>query len=242
MGPGTASVGSVLHPVGDLPAGVYWRRRALVLGIALSVAGGGGWLASSVGPGAPPVDPAASGASAAPPSLGAPSLEQVVPSLASVQTPAEAAAVTTEPSPETAPVPAPAPVEVLPCSDDVLGVDVVPEAPEAAVGSKPTLTLVVTNTGAVSCTRSLDAGLREVVLLDAAGTRVWGSNDCFPEVSSDPRTLAAGETASFPLQWGGLTSEPTCTAARVNPPAGSYQLQGRLDTKVGGATPFTLVT
>ncbi len=234
----------MLHPVGELPAGVYWRRRALVLGIALSVAGGGGWLASSVGSATAPATPAAAAAS---PSLGAPSLEQVVPSLASVQTPAEAAATTTapvpEPTPEPTPEPAPAPgpAEGLPCADDALAVDVVPEAPQAVVGTKPTFTLVVTNTAAVSCTRSLDAGLREVVLLDAAGARVWGSNDCFPETSSEPRTLAAGEAVSYPVQWGGLTSEPTCTVPRVNPPAGAYQLQGRLDTRVGNPTPLTLV-
>ena len=230
----------MLHPVGELPAGVYWRRRALVLGIALSVVGGGGWLASSVGSGTTPVT--ATTASAATPSLGAPSLEQVVPSLAAVQTPAEPAPVTTGPAPAPEPVTPAGPVEGQPCADDVLAVDVVPEAPQAAVGSKPTFTLVVTNTAGVSCTRSLDAGLREVVLLDATGTRVWGSNDCFPEQSSEPRTLAAGEAVSFPVQWGGLSSEPTCTAARVNPPAGAYQLQGRLDTRVGNATPFSLVT
>jgi hypothetical protein len=127
------------------------------------------------------------------------------------------------------------------CADDMIAVDVVPEAPQAAVGSKPTFTLVVTNTSSVPCTRSLDAGLREVVLLDAAGARVWGSNDCFPEVSSDPRTLAVGEAVSFPLQWGGRTSTPGCATPRTDPPAGSYTLQGRLGTKVGTPAPFVLV-
>ena len=57
--------------------------------------------------------------------------------------------------------------------------------------------------------RTLDKGLQEIVLLDGAGNRVWGSNDCFPEASSDVRTLAPGEALAFPLVWGGLTSEPT---------------------------------
>ena len=59
----------------------------------------------------------------------------------------------------------------------------------------------------------LDKGLQEIVLLDGAGNRLWGSNDCFPEASDDPRTLAPGRAVAFPLVWGGLTSEPTCTAA-----------------------------
>jgi hypothetical protein len=108
------------------------------------------------------------------------------------------------------------------------------------VGSKPVLDLVVTNTSAVSCVRALDKGLQEVVLLDAAGGRVWGSNDCFPEATSDLRTLAAGQVVDFPITWGGLTSEPTCTAPRVAPPTGTYVLRGRLDTKLSADTALAL--
>ncbi|MEI4273496.1 MucR family transcriptional regulator [Klenkia sp. LSe6-5] len=238
----------MLHPVGDLPAGVYWRRRALVLGIAASLLGGGGWLVASTVPTTETDPQVAASSGPAQPSLEAPSLEQVVPSLASVQTPAapeegSATASAAPPAEETAaaPVTAAAPDPGQPCTDDMVAVDVLPGAPQATVGSKPTMTLVVTNVSGVPCTRSLDAGLREIVLLDGAGARVWGSNDCFPEVSSDARVLAAGEAVGFPLQWGGLTSEPACTAPRSAPPAGAYSLQGRLDTKVGDPTPFTLV-
>src|SRR5947209_8177858 len=38
------TVPGVLHPVGPLPAAIYWRRRALVLTLLLSVLGGGGWV------------------------------------------------------------------------------------------------------------------------------------------------------------------------------------------------------
>ncbi len=235
----------MLHPVGELPAVVYWRRRALLLGLLLALVVGGGWVAiaaASGGGGAAPTADARS--SSAAPTLGTPSLEQVVPSLAAVQTPAppsESAA----PEPSTA---APAETPAAPaytegqgCTDEMIAVDVRPEPAQAAVGSKPTFTLVVTNTSPVSCTRSLDAGLREIVLIDGSGNRVWGSNDCFPENSNDPRTLAAGEQVLLPVLWGGLTSDPGCTAQRVNPPAGEYQLQGRLDTRVGAPAPFTLV-
>ena len=75
---------------------------------------------------------------------------------------------------------------------------------------------------------------------DAAGNRVWGSNDCFPENSSDTRTLAPGESVAFPLVWGGLTSEPTCTAARTAPAPGRYVLRGRLDTEVSADVPLTI--
>jgi hypothetical protein len=240
-GPPTVSVLGVLHPVGPLPAAVYWRRRALLLGLVLAVLVGGGWLTVAAATGRADDAPVAAGATGtAGSSAGTPSLEQVVPSLAAVQMPTPAPKPT--PAPATTPVPAPAPVLVDggPCTDDMISVAVRPSEPSVAVGSKPTLVLVVTNTSPVSCTRALDKGLQEIVLLDAGGSRVWGSNDCFPEASSDTRTLAAGQAVEFPITWGGRTSEPTCTAPRVTPPRGTYVLRGRLDTKLSADAAFTL--
>ena len=88
--------------------------------------------------------------------------------------------------------------------------------------------------------RALDKGLQEMVLLDHAGGRVWGSNDCFPESSSDLRMLAPGEVVVFPVVWAGLGSEPTCTAARVPPAPGAYVVRARLDTAVSPDAAFTI--
>ena len=110
----------------------------------------------------------------------------------------------------------------------------------AAVGSMPTFELLVTNISSVPCVRALDKGLQEIELLDASGRRIWGSNDCFPEASTDLRTLAPGETVTLPVLWGGLTSEPTCTAPRVPPAAGAYVVRGRLDTKVSTDAPLAI--
>jgi hypothetical protein len=109
-----------------------------------------------------------------------------------------------------------------------------------AIGSKPTLLLVVQNKSRVPCVRALDKELQEVVLLDARGTRMWGSNDCFPSAGRDIRTLPPGAAVSLPLVWGGLTSEPTCTAPRLRPAAGAYVLRGRLDTKTSPDAAITL--
>jgi hypothetical protein len=111
---------------------------------------------------------------------------------------------------------------------------------QVPLGAKPTFELVATNVSAVPCVRALDKGLQELVLLDAAGNRVWGSNDCFPETSADLRTLAPGEAVSLPVLWSGLTSEPTCTAPRVAPAAGTYVVRGRLDTKVSTDAPLVV--
>jgi hypothetical protein len=230
------TVRGVLHPVGKLPAAVYWRRRLTVLALVLVVLGGAGWLGVVLLTGGDAGGTtAAAAAGSARPSAPLPALERVVPSLSSVSTPTPPAARAAEPVPVTPPAPAPGD----PCSDDMISLEVA-TPPTVSVGTKPTFELVVANTSAVPCSRTLDKGLQEIVLLDSEGGRIWGSNDCFPEASTDTRTLAAGEVVTFPLVWGGLTSEPTCTAARSNPAPGSYVLRGRLDTKVSADVPLTL--
>src|SRR3954451_16043292 len=80
----------VLHPVGPLPAAVYWRRRLLVLTLLLAVLGGGGWLAAAAvpgGAGGTATSAAAATTHVAAPDDEPPALAQVVPSLANVQTP-----------------------------------------------------------------------------------------------------------------------------------------------------------
>jgi hypothetical protein len=223
------SVAAVLHPVGPLPAAVYWRRRVLVLTLLLSVLGGGGWVGYAVATGRfDDGTTTAAATSSVPPAT--PALERVVPALAGVQVPAVAAPTTAAASSTPA---------VGPCTDDMIAVEV--RAPASvAVGTQATFALVVTNAALVPCTRSLDAQLQELVLVDAAGNRIWGSNDCLAETSTDPRTLVPGEAVSFAVEWSGLTSEPTCTAQRMPPPPGAYLLAGRLDTKGSPELPVTI--
>jgi hypothetical protein len=224
----------VLHPVGKLPAAVYWRRRVLLLTVVLAVLGGVVWLGVTVLAGTG----SAGGAAAATRARPVPALERVVPSLGAVATPTPPLVTTSGAALGPAPA-VPDPVAGAPCTDDMIGLEVRTPG-SAAVGSKPTFELLVSNISAVACVRALDKGRQELQLFDGSGNRIWGSNDCFPETSSDPRTLAPGEVVTIPLVWGGLTSEPTCTALRANPAPGSYTVRGRLDTKVSPDTPLTL--
>jgi hypothetical protein len=221
----------VWHPVGELPAHVYWRRRVIVLTVLLAVLGGAGWLGFTL-----LSDRSGGDAAASDTAVPEPALERVVPSLSAVATPDPPPVVAAA---EQSAAPAPQPAAGGPCTDDMLALEM--RAPQsAAVGSKPTFEIAVANISAVPCVRALDKGLQEIVMFDAAGTRVWGSNDCFPEATSDPRTLLPGEVVTLPLVWGGLTSEPTCTAARANPAPGTYLLRARLDTKVSADASITL--
>ena len=224
----------MLHPVGKLPAAVYWRRRLTLLVLVLALLAGAAWVVVFLLSGRDGESAAASTASARS-SAPLPALERVVPSVSAVSTPTPPEVLVAEVVPAAPPPPAPGD----PCTDEMISLEV-RTPPTVAVGSKPTFELLVANVSAVPCTRTLDKGLQELLLLDPAGARVWGSNDCFPEAGVDPRTLAPGEVVTFPLVWGGLTSEPTCTAPRSAPAPGNYLLRGRLDTKTSADVPLTL--
>jgi hypothetical protein len=232
----------VFHPVGPLPTAVYWRRRLLVLGGTLGVLVGGGWLGLAMGTAPDRPDTVIAGATGQAPAA-TPALEQVLPSLAAVQVPT-AAPSSSSAAPAAAPTAAPAapagPVSGGPCTDDMIAVEVRPNPPATPAGSKPTFDLVVTNVSPVACVRTLDKGLQEIVLIDGPGNRVWGSNDCFPEASTDVRTLQPGEAAVFPVLWSGLSSTPGCAGDRSTPAAGAYVLRGRLDTKASADAALTL--
>jgi hypothetical protein len=221
----------VLHPVGKLPATVYWRRRLVLLAVLVVLFGGGGWAGyllmtrtASASAGPTTTRPA-----------GTPALERVVPPFAGILSPSPMASVIPSVAPRT---PA-GPIPGGPCSDAMIGL-AVQAPPSAPVGSKPTFTIVVTNTSPVPCVRALDKGLQEIVLLDAPGHRTWGSNDCFPEASSDRRLLAPHQAVALPIVWGGRTSAPGCQAARVLPRPGAYVLRGRIGSKLSPNTPFRL--
>jgi hypothetical protein len=224
-----------LHPVGKLPGSVYWRRRLLALTLLLVVLGGAGWLGVTLLTGRAGTSSASAASTGTTRASQEPALERVVPSLSVVATPTPPPAA----GPPVVTPAVPAPVAGGPCTDDMLGLEVRTPG-SAAAASKPTFELLVSNVSSVPCVRALDKGLQELQIFDLAGNRVWGSNDCFPEASSDPRTLAPGEVVTIPLVWGGLTSEPTCTAARGTPAPGNYVVRGRLDTKVSADAPLTL--
>ena len=237
----TTTVSAVLHPVGKLPTSVYWRRRLVVLAVLLAVLAGVGWLVVSLsgraGADAPDRDDAAASRSSVP----TPALERVLPSLAGVRPPAPGSAV---PLPDTRPPPQPpataaAPAPGSPCTDDMIEVAVRAPA-RVPAGSKPTLEIVVRNVAPVPCVRAVDQELQEILLLDAGGARVWGSNDCFPEESDRRVTLRPRAAVTLPIVWGGLTSAPGCAGERTVPPTGDYLLRARLDTERSADVPIRI--
>lgn len=124
------------------------------------------------------------------------------------------------------------------CADSVLTLRATTGAPTYAVGDRPIIGVSVTNSGSVACTRDLSGSLQVFTVYTAAGARVWSTSDCFPGEGTDVRTLAPGESVQYNVKWSGTSSSPGCKAARVQVPAGQYQV--RVDIGSLHATPAAL--
>jgi hypothetical protein len=247
----------VLHPVGPLPASVYWRRRGLVLaGVVLalvllvSLLGGGGG-------GGVPVTVAAGGADGG----GEPEVGASTPSGSPAQ-PTASGSLTGTPAPldETGPGedaggggsggsgPAAATAgrssasplgPPRPCADAALRLTVTAGQSVYQVGDMPVIELAVQNTSTATCTRDLGAA-RQEVLLYAGTARIWSSNDCYPDGERDVQALLPHERATFSVKWSGLSSTPGCASTRSRVGPGRYRLLGRLGTLQSSPATLTL--
>jgi hypothetical protein len=242
-----ATVVRVLHPVGPLPASVYWRRRAvafaglvvvlLLLWAVLPDGGDDTPRDSAAAVGSPsPTEPAAaatstgSGGLTASPASDDPGRAGDGPA----PTATSAAATTAPATPKPTPPPAP-----KPCPDSALRLTVAPAQPAYVVGQAPVLRLQVRNVGTLSCTRDLGAALQEVLLYQGT-QRLWSSNDCYPEGERDQELMRPGVVYTFSVTWSGLVSRPKCAGTRTRVGAGAYTLVARLGSLVSPRAPLTL--
>jgi hypothetical protein len=235
----------VLHPVGPLPASVYWRRRLLVLGGALVVlavvwslaAGGGRPRASNTASVDPSRTPASGGAS---PSASTSSPSGTVPESISATPPAADPGRPTGGSEGAATTSAAGRGNPTgPCTDAALRLTVAPHEPSYPVGQMPVVMLTVHNASRSACTRDLGAALQEVLLYEGT-KRLWSSNDCYPGGAKDVRTLRAGEKVRFWVRWSGLSSRPGCEGERRRVGPGRYALIGRLGTLSSPRAPLVM--
>ncbi|WP_327006971.1 hypothetical protein OHA72_06620 [Dactylosporangium sp. NBC_01737] len=205
--------------VGPLPAGVYWRRRAIIGGALLIVV----MLlwAQCSGP-----DPKRTPASAQSPSAGVTATADPTPT---VQTPTTGDAVTSAPASSTSSAPAVA--STLPvCADADLSLVASPEQPVQFRGAYLKFFLKIKNVSARDCTRDLGADFQELYL-QVGALKMWSSDQCDAPHGSQPTTLKPSIEVSFSTTWNGKATNNGC-ANREVPPAGKYELVGRLDTKL----------
>ena len=232
----------MLHPVGPLPASVYWRRRASAFAAMLLLLVVG-WAALPDG-GSDRPDTAAAVSSPTPEGGATPSSLAATPPGGGGGSgggrPVDPATATPTPGPTPASSPPARPAPPKPCPDSALQLRVLPERPAYRVGEQPVLDLVVRNVSTAACVRDLGAAHQEVLLYDGSNRRLWSSNDCYPGGTRDPQVLGPGDSASFSVTWSGLSSRPKCAGERVRVGPGGYMLVGRLGTLVSKRSPIRL--
>lgn len=238
--------------VGPLPPAVYWRRRAVVLAAGIlflvvvlySCSGSGDNTASpqrSPSPSASAGDPAPSG-SVLNPQTGAPPSGAADPDTAGDGSGGEGG-----PAPTTAAPPAPqAPVAGAAgdgtCTD--AEISVVPVALPASVrqGAAVDLQLKIKNISNRTCSRDVGADLQEL-FVKAGAEKVWSSDTCGTAKGSDVQPFTPGFERAYQVGWNGRDTSRCAggVAAGPPPPAGTYQVFGRLDGKLSAPVKLTIV-
>ena len=208
---------ALMNPRGPLPPGVYWRRRvvlaaAVVLLFALLLRSCGGGDAR----------------------LGQ---TQPSPSASPSSTPSASPSASPRPSVTASPTPTRVPGE--PCRRGELKVEAVTDAKTYAPTARPKLTIKVTNTGPVACTRDLGSAATELRVL-SGNDRVWSSDDCTNKGEPDIVTLPPRGSESATVTWARRRSSPGCDGERPAVPPGTYRLVARAGDVTSAPVSFVL--
>lgn len=218
-----------LEPQGPLPPQIYWRRRALALGIALLV------IALLVGGAIALFGGSGSKNTAKTDTSQTPQPQNKTP----VVPPAES-------SPEPTPTPTAAvePPPVLQpgddCPDSTLAVKGVTNAPQYVIGDQPKFTMIVTNIGLVACKRDVGAAVLAAYVYSLDNNRLWSNLDCAPSNETLVKTFNPGEQVTTEVTWTGMGSAPQCPLPREPIGPGTYNLVVQLGNLRSAAVPFAL--
>jgi hypothetical protein len=238
--------------VGPLPPAVYWRRRAVVLGAGLlflivllyscNGAGNSGTTPQSKTTPTPTAAPDAAGPSVVPePSGSTPPPQAGAPSAG----PGGDEGAPGSPGGSTGsgndgPV-APGGSGDGACTDaEIL---VTPVAVPASVRHETglSLQLKIKNRSDRTCSRDVGADVQELYVKSGA-EKVWSSDTCGNVKGTDVQSFTPGFERSYQVDWNGRSSsqcrDGLASGAYASP--GTYQLFGRLDTKISEPVKFTI--
>jgi hypothetical protein len=211
--------------VGPLPASVYWRRRAIVLGGTLLIVFlvAQACIAASASPGdgstaTPPPSPPATGS--APDSPAAP-----VDRTATGDSDTSPAAV------DAGRGAAPPAGDAEQCTDDEILVSASASRTEFAVGETVQFEIRIRNDSDRTCRRDIGGDLRELRLNQGTGAnKVWSSRDCAAPTGSNEAELPPGHEERYYIAWNGRSTDD-CDGDQPHGPLvepGDYQLFARL--------------
>lgn len=215
-----------LEPHGPLPSQIYWRRRALAIGIAVVVVGIIAAIVAVIvtsSSGAESKSTDASATAAPPTPLPGENPEVKTP----VVPPAQHAPPPTA-TPTAAVTPPPLLKEGDDCPDSTLAVKGITSQPEYVVGDQPKFTMVVTNIGLVACKRDVGAAVLAAYVYSLDNNRLWSNLDCAPSNETLVKTFNPGEQVTTEVTWTGMGSGPQCPMPRQPIGPGTYNLMVQL--------------
>ncbi|WP_446224067.1 hypothetical protein ACTWPB_02185 [Nocardia sp. IBHARD005] len=224
----------MLEPNGPLSPEIYWRRRALAIGVILVALAIVIWLVTMVARGGD------SGGAENAAATTTTSAESSASETSSTPSSASSAPSSGSATPSTTASAAGQPV-ALPCSDQSLALKVTVGQPTYRVGDQPAFGTVITNISSAACSRDLGAGPQFLVYTLDGQRRLWASNDCNQDDQAE-LTLAAGAQLSYKGTWFGTTSQPQCAGDRLPVPAGAYMVVAQLGAVRSAAEPFNLAS
>jgi hypothetical protein len=224
-----------LEPRGPLSPEIYWRRRALAIGvgvvlIAIVVAIVVAVMSGSAGANT-------SNAAKKP-------AQSAQPANPEVKTQVEPPAGVDAGQPPETPTAAVQPPPVLnagdDCPDSTLAVKGLTNAPQYAIGDQPKFVMVVTNIGLVACKRDVGAAVLAAYVYSLDNKRLWSNLDCAPSNETLVKTFAPGEQVTTAVTWTGMGSAPHCPLPRPAIGPGTYNLVVQLGNLRSLAVPFIM--
>ncbi|HEY8534730.1 MAG TPA: hypothetical protein VIL44_12840 [Micromonospora sp.] len=218
--------------VGPLPAAVYWRRRAIVLGALLLFVALLAYACSDRGDSGERTE--ASAAASATPSSASPSVAPSQTSAAPAEEPPPAAETGDAPSDGgQAPPPMAGVAAGDLCTDDEILVTPVASDPSPRVGMRIELRIRIKNISERTCKRDVGADFQELYIKQGARL-VWSSDACGTARGSKVDPFPPYHEQEFRVSWNGREASRCVDGEAAGPflEPGEYQLFGRLDTKV----------
>jgi hypothetical protein len=207
----------VLRPVGDLPPGVYWVRRLVLLGALLVVVVLVWWRWPSGGD-----DTSATG--------GEPTPTPTVSSSPLTSSPTPTASETKKDTTKS---------NKPPCEDSAIEVKVSTDAETYAADVQPAITFSVENVSDKTCSRDIGQGANELQIT-SGGAQVWSSDDCNPGGEQAVDNLKPGDRFVQTVTWPRIESAEGCPTPQQDAPPGTYQVIARNGDVLSEPAAFTL--
>ena len=213
---------SFRHPVGPEKPGVYWRRRATVIGVLLLIVVVVVLIVVGRGSGATSAEPTATATRASTPSS----------SSGSASSTGSASSPSARSTPSTSSA-----ADGSTCAKDQIQLTAVVDKTAYGPTEDPKIAMSIKNTGSNSC--HMDLGSSQQVLTISSGEeQYWSSKDCQTGGTNQDVTIKAGQTLTTPaIAWDRTrSSTSTCDSSRPSVTGGgaSYHLQvgvGNIESK-----------